>query len=336
MSVFKTIFQNFIAGEHPSNENMEEALTKIFAGQSNDGQIAAFLLGLETVGVTADDIRIGAQMLRKHMTAVNIEGEIVDTVGTGGDGLSTFNISTASAFVCAGAGARVAKHGNRAVSSKSGSSDVLSALGVELDITPTRAAMCVEECGVGFLFAPKHHSAMRHVGPARAALGIRTLFNLLGPLSNPAGAKRQLIGVYDKKWRRPMAEALRDLGAEHVWIVHGSDGLDEITTTGKTFVTELKDGKIKNFTLSPEDYGIAKASLDDLKGGDASKNAESLIGLLQGKPGAYRDIVLLNSAATLLVAGLVNTMEDGIEMAAKSIDSEAAYNSLSSLIRLTH
>jgi len=336
MNIFKTIFQDFIAGEHPSNENMESALSSIFAGNSNDGQIAAFLLGLETVGVTADDIRIGAQMLRKHMTPVNIKGAIVDTVGTGGDGLSTFNISTASAFVCAGAGARVAKHGNRAVSSKSGSSDVLSALGVELDITPTRAAMCVEECGVGFLFAPKHHSAMRHVGPARAALGIRTLFNLLGPLSNPAGATRQLIGVYDKKWRRPMAEALRDLGAEHVWIVHGSDGLDEITTTGKTFVTELKDGKIKNFTLSPEDYGIPKASLDDLKGGDARKNAQSLIGLLQGKSGAYRDIVLLNSAATLLVAGLASTLEDGIKMAEKSIDSEAAYNTLSSLIRLTH
>ena len=336
MSVFKTIFQGFIKGEHPSEEHMEAALGLIFEGKSDDGQIAAFLLGLETVGVTSSDIRIGAQMLRKHMVPVNIDGPIVDTVGTGGDGLSTYNISTAAAFVCAGAGALVAKHGNRAVSSKSGSSDVLAALGVELDISATRAAMCVEECGVGFLFAPKHHGAMRHVGPARAALGLRTLFNLLGPLSNPASAKRQLIGVYDKKWCRPMAEALRDLGAEHAWIVHGSDGLDEITTTGKTSVTQLKDGKITKFTLNPKDYGITKASLEDLRGGSSDHDAEAMMALLHGKPGAYRDIVLINSAATLLVAGVVDTLEDGLVKAAASIDDGSAYKALAALIRHTH
>ncbi len=336
MSVFKTIFAGFIKGEHPTPEDTRAALTAILSGNSDDGQIGAFLMGLEMVGVTADDIRIGAELLRANMTAVSIPGRIVDTVGTGGDGLATYNISTAAAFVCAGAGAKVAKHGSRAVSSKSGSSDVLTALGVGLDIPPGRAAMCVEDCGVGFLFAPKHHSAMRHVASARASLGMRTLFNLLGPMSNPAGAKRQLIGVFDKKWSKPMAEALRDLGSEHVWIVHGHDGLDEITTTGKTYVTELKDGKIKSFTIKPEDFGIPKAKIEDLRGGNSEVNAEAIMAILNGREGAYRDIVILNAAATLLVGGLVDTMEDGIERAKKSIDDGAAYKALAALIRATH
>ena len=336
MSVFKTIFQGYIKGKHPSEDDTRKALTAILSGDSDDGQIGAFLMGLEMVGVTASDIRIGAELMRANMTAVSIPGSIVDTVGTGGDGLSTYNISTAAAFVCAGAGARVAKHGSRAVSSKSGSSDVLTALGVGLDIPPGRAAMCVEDCGVGFLFAPKHHSAMRHVTAARASLGIRSLFNLLGPMSNPAGAKRQLIGVFDKKWAKPMAEALRDLGSEHVWIVCGSDGLDEITTTGKTFVTELKDGKIKAFTIKPEDFGIPVANIEDLRGGNSEVNAEAVMALLNGREGAYRDIVVLNAAATLLVAGVASDMEDGIVRAKKSIDDGAAYKALAALIRNTH
>lgn len=336
MSVFKTIFQGYIKGEHPSPEDTRAALKSILSGNSDDGQIGAFLMGLEMVGVTADDIRAGAELLRENMTRVSIPGRIVDTVGTGGDGLATYNISTAAAFVCAGAGAKVAKHGSRAVSSKSGSSDVLAALGVGLDVSPDRAANCVEDCGVGFLFAPKHHSAMRHVTAARASLGIRSLFNLLGPMSNPAGAKRQLIGVFDKKWSKPMAEALRDLGSEHVWIVHGSDGLDEITTTGKTFVTELKDGKIKSFTITPEDFGIPVAKIENLRGGNSEVNAEAVMALLNGKQSAYRDIVVLNAAATLLVAGVASDMEDGIARAVKSIDDGAAYKSLAALIRNTH
>lgn len=336
MSVFKTIFAGYIKGEHPSANDTRAALSAILAGDSDDAQIGAFLMGLEMVGVTSEDIRIGAELLRDNMVKVSVQGRIVDTVGTGGDGLSTYNISTAAAFVCAGAGALVAKHGSRAVSSKSGSSDVLAALGVGLDIPPGRAAMCVEDCGVGFLFAPKHHSAMKYVGSARASLGMRTLFNLLGPLCNPAGAKRMLLGVFDKKWSKPMAEALRDLGAEHVWIVHGSDGLDEITTTGKTSVTELKDGKIRSFTINPQDYGIPKAKIEDLRGGNSEVNAEAIMALLNGRPGAYRDIVVLNSAATLLVAGVADSIEDGIVRANKSIDDGAAYKALSSLIRHTH
>lgn len=333
---FKPIFQSFARGEHPTPEDIEKTLSAILAGEADDAQIAAFLIGLETVGVTTGDIKTGASLLRKHMIPVRIKGEIVDTVGTGGDGHASYNISTTAAFVCAGAGAHVAKHGSRAVSSKSGSSDVLSALGVELDISPAKAALCVEECGVGFLFAPNHHSAMRHVGKARAALGIRTLFNLLGPLCNPASAKRQLIGVFDKKWSRPMAEALRDLGSEHVWIVHGEDGLDELTTTGKTYVTELKNGDITAFEVKPEDHGIARANLDDLRGGTSEKNAESLAALLHGAQGPYRDIVVLNAAATLHVAGIANSLDTGIEMAQHSIDSGKAFDALSALIRLTH
>ncbi len=336
MSLFKAIFEGFARGEHPSAEHMEAALGAILKGECDDAQIAGFLMGLETVGVTTEDITIGAKALRANMTPVTISGNIVDTVGTGGDGHATYNISTAAAFVCAGAGAKVAKHGSRAVSSKSGSSDVLSALGVELSVSPTRAALCVEEAHIGFLFAPNHHSAMAHVAKARASLGIRTLFNLLGPLANPAGANRQLIGVFDRKWSKPMAEALRALGSEHVWVVHGADGLDEITTTGKTYVTELKDGKIKSFTLSPEEFGIARASLEDLRGGNSGQNAESLMALLHGAKGPYRDIVVLNAAATLLVAGIADSMEDGLEKAARSIDSEDAYKALAALIRLTH
>lgn len=333
---FKPIFQSFARGEHPEPEAIQKALSAILAGDAEDAQIAAFLMGLETVGVTVDDIKTGAQLLRDNMMPVTINADIVDTVGTGGDGHATFNISTTAAFVCAGAGAKVAKHGSRAVSSKSGSSDVLTELGVELDISPTRAALCVEECGLGFLFAPNHHSAMRYVGKARASLGIRTLFNLLGPLCNPASAKRQLIGVFDRKWAQPMAEALRDLGSTHVWIVHGEDGLDEITTTGKTFVTELKDSKISAFTLVPEDFGIERTNLEDLRGGNAEANAESLAALLNGMTGPYRDIVLLNAAATLVVAGLADTMTEGMAMATESIDSGKAFNALQDLIRLSH
>ena len=336
MSVFKPAFQAFAKGERPSSEQITAMLSAILKGHAQDAQIAAFLMGLEMVGVTVEDITTGARLMRGAMSGVSIQGDIVDTVGTGGDGLSTFNISTAAGFVCAGAGAKVAKHGSRAVSSKSGSSDVLGALGVELDVSPTQAANCVEECGVGFLFAPNHHPAMRHVAKARAAMGIRTLFNLLGPLCNPAGAKRQLIGVFDKVWSKPIAQALKELGSTHVWVVHGKDGLDEITTTTTTSVTELKNGKIRSFTIKPEDYGIERASLSDLRGGSASANADALAALLNGKSGPYRDIVLLNAAATLYVAGIASDMHNGMERAKKSIDSGEALNALTDLVRLTH
>jgi len=239
-------------------------------------------------------------------------------------------------IVCAGAGAKIAKHGNRAASSLTGTADTLSQLGVNLDITPQKAAETIKTAGLGFLFAPNHHPAMRFVGPARKAMGIRTLFNLLGPLSNPAGAKRQLLGVCDDRWRRPIAETLRDLGSTHAWVVHGEDGMDEVTTTGRSFVTELKDGELREFEITPKDYGIPRASLDDLRGGAPDVNAKALQDLLNGTPSAYRDIVTLNSGAALYIAGLADNVESGIAQAVQSLDSGAAKAALDELIQVTN
>ena len=323
-------------GDRPSEAAVEQALTSILGGSANDAQIAALLMGLEALGVTTQDVRAGTRVMRAHMLAAPIEFDVLDIVGTGGTGLHTLSISTASMIVCAGAGAKIAKHGNRAASSLTGTADTLSYLGVNLDITPQKAAETIKEVGLGFLFAPNHHPAMRFVGPARKAMGIRTLFNLLGPLSNPAGAKRQLLGVCDDRWRRPMAETLRDLGSTHAWVVHGEDGMDELTTTARSFVTELKDGQLRDFEITPEDYGIARVSLDDLRGGEPEFNAKALQSLLGGVSSAYRDIVTLNSGAALYIAGLSTTVEDGITQAVKSLDSGSAKAALDKLIEATN
>ena len=295
-----------------------DILRAILRGEQSDDEIKDFLIGLNDAGLTSEQVRIGVEIMRENMTPVDIPNAI-DIVGTGGTGLHTLSISTASALVCAGAGARVAKHGNRAASSLTGTADTLSELGVNLAITPEKAAECVEKAGVGFLFAPNHHPAMRHVGPARKAIGKRTLFNLLGPMSNPAGTKRMLVGVNNDDWRHLMAEAFAGLGVEHIWVVHGSDGLDEITTTGPTYVSEVKNGKVTEFTISPESYGIEITTIESLRGGHPAENAMALRGLLNGEHSDYRDIVRLNSGAALMLAGLAKDIPEGIDLAKRAL-----------------
>ncbi|MEP3891548.1 MAG: anthranilate phosphoribosyltransferase [Hellea sp.] len=312
-----------------------DTLRAILRGEQSDNQIKDFLVGLNNAGLTSEHVRIGVEIMRENMTPVNIEGAI-DIVGTGGTGLHTLSISTASALVCAGAGGKVAKHGNRAASSLTGTADTLSELGVNLAISPEKAAQCVREAGVGFLFAPNHHPAMRHVGPARKAIGKRTLFNLLGPMSNPAGTKRMLIGVNDDDWRRLMAEAFVGLGVDHIWVVHGSDGLDEITTTGPTFVSEVKDGKVTEFTIAPESYGIEMTTIESLRGGHPAENAMALRGLLAGEHSDYRDIVRLNAGAALMLAGIAKDIVSGIDLATQSIDSGKARTALETLIEVSN
>jgi anthranilate phosphoribosyltransferase len=262
--------------------------------------------------------------------------DAVDVVGTGGDASGSFNISTCAAFIVAGAGVPVAKHGNRALSSKSGSADVLHALGVNIELTPEQVGRCISEAGIGFMFAPAHHPAMKNVGPTRVELGTRTIFNLLGPLSNPAGVKRQMVGTFSKRWVEPMAQVLKNLGAEAIWVVHGSDGLDEITTAGPTSVAALENGQIRTFEVTPEDAGLARSQPGALKGGDGEANARTLLDVLKGKKSAYRDVSLLNAGAALIVAGKATTLKDGVALAAKSVDSGEAEGRLQRLIKVSN
>ena len=311
-----------------------DILRAILRGEKSDDAIKDFLIGLNEAGLTSEHVRIGVEIMRENMTPVDIPSAI-DIVGTGGTGLHTLSISTASALVCAGAGACVAKHGNRAASSLTGTADTLSELGVNLAITPEKAAECVDKAGVGFLFAPNHHPAMRFVGPARKAIGKRTLFNLLGPMSNPAGTKRMLVGVNNDDWRHLMAEAFVGLGVEHIWVVHGSDGLDEITTTGPTFVSEVKDGKVIELEIHPESYGLDVTTIESLRGGHPAENAQALLALLKGEHGDYRDIVRLNSGVALMIAGFAQDIPSGIDMATESIDSGKALTALEALIQVS-
>ena len=312
-----------------------DTLRAILRGEKTDAEITEFLVTYNNDGLTADHVRIGVEVMRENMTPVNIDGAI-DIVGTGGTGLHTLSISTACALVCAGAGASVAKHGNRAASSLTGTADTLSTLGVNLAVTPETAAECVREAGLGFLFAPNHHPAMRFVGPARKALGRRTIFNLLGPMSNPASTQHMLVGVSNDKWRHLMANAFAALGAKHIWVVHGVDGLDEITTTSETFISEVKDGKVRQFVLTPEEFGIKRADINDLRGGHPADNAQALRELLKGRRSAYRDIVQLNSGAALMLAGKAKDVKSGITLAAQSLDSGNAQAALSKLIEVSH
>lgn len=336
MTIDANIFKKLTMRQRPEPEEFEAAIKTMLSEDRDDVQIGALLLGLEMIGLTSQEVRIGTKVMRENMTPVHIDADVIDIVGTGGTGLHTLSISTASAIVCAGAGAKVAKHGNRAASSLAGTADVLSELGVNLGMSPELAAKCVMEAGIGFLFAPNHHPAMRYVGPARKSLGVRTLFNILGPLSNPAGAKRMLLGVCEDHWRLPMAEALRDLGATHAWVVYGGDGLDEVTTTTVTHVAEVKDGKVTEFVIHPLEYGIAKSDMAHLKGGTPVQNASSLRRLLDGETGPYRDIVQLNSGIALHIAGLAETVEDGMKLSATSIESGDAKAALESLVEVSN
>ncbi|WP_020185369.1 anthranilate phosphoribosyltransferase [Methylopila sp. 73B] len=336
MDNFKAVIAHVADGRTLDRAGAEAAFDHIMSGEATPAQIGAFLMALRLRGETVDEIAGAVATMRAKMTPVAAPVDAVDVVGTGGDGAGSVNVSTCAAFVVAGCGVTVAKHGNRALSSKSGSADVLKALGVNVDASPELIGRCIAEAGVGFMFAPNHHAAMRHVGPARTELGVRTIFNLLGPLSNPAGVRRQMVGVFAAKWVEPIAEALARLGSERAWVVHGSDGLDEITTSGPTLVAELRDGAVRNFNVSPEDAGLSRHAPEALKGGDAEANAVALRAVLDGAKGAYRDVSILNAAATLIVAGRAETLADGAAMAADAIDSGGAYSRLDALVRVSN
>lgn len=332
----KRLITRVADGETLSEPDMLAALDLLMSGVAPPVAMGAFLMALRVRGETIPEITGAAKFLRARMTTVDAPPTAVDIVGTGGDSHGTFNISTAATFVAAGAGVTVAKHGNRAVTSLSGASDVLAALGVKLDVPPVAVSRAIADAGVGFLWAPLYHPAMKTWAPIRTDLGIRTLFNLLGPLCNPAGVTRQVLGVYDRKLVEPIAEVLKNLGSTHAWIVHGADGMDELTTTGVTTVAELQNGSITVFDVTPEDAGLPRAVISALKGGDAAHNARALRDLLLGEPGAYRDIVVLNAAAALIVAGKASGLEDGVAKAQTSIDSGRAALALDRLVAVTN
>jgi anthranilate phosphoribosyltransferase len=336
VQTLRSLIQKVAAGTTLNADEIHSALEIMTEGHATQAQMGAFLMALRVRGETVEEITGAARMLRSRMNRVAAPPGAVDIVGTGGDSHGTFNISTCAALVAAGAGLKIAKHGNRSVSSISGASDVLAALGVKLDVGAPTIARAIEEAGVGFMWAPMHHPAMKHWAPVRAELGIRTIFNLLGPISNPAGVKRQVVGVFSWQWVEPVANVLKNLGAEHVWVVHGHDGLDELTTTGSTDVAELKDGRITVFEVTPADAGLAPARLSDLKGGDAATNAAAIRSVLAGEKGPFRDIVLLNAAAALIVGGVAASLAEGAAIAARSIDGGAAAGALERLVAVSN
>lgn len=332
MTDLKALIAKVATGASLTRAEARTAFDVMMSGEATPAQIGGFLMALRVRGETVDEITGAVEVMREKMLRVDAPADAIDIVGTGGDGSGSWNVSTASAFVTAACGVPVAKHGNRALSSKSGAADVLIGLGIKIDLAPADIARCVRDTGVGFMFAPSHHSAMKHVGPARVELGTRTAFNLLGPLSNPAGVKRQMTGVFARAWIEPIAQSLAALGSEAAWIVHGSDGLDEITVTGETHVAELKAGKITTFVVSPEAVGLSRHPAEALKGGDGAHNAAALRAMLDGAPGAYRDIVLMNTGAALVVAGRVATLAEGVTRAAKAIDDGSARARLDALV----
>jgi len=334
--ILQKITRQIIDGAILDDAQMRSAFDEIMEGNASPVQMASFLVSLRMRGETPVDIAAGAATLRAKALILDAPEGTMDIVGTGGDSVGTYNISTAAAMVVAGAGIPVAKHGNKAVSSKSGAADVLSALGIDMDCPFSALEDALKTANVVFLMAPRHHSAMRHVGPVRAELGVRTIFNLLGPLANPALVKRILVGSYDAHWLRPFAEALDRLGTQYAWVVHGADGLDELSTTGPNQIVSLNKGRIDSFTLNPADLGLPAASLDDLKGGDSDYNARALRRLLAGETGPYRDIVLLNAAGALVAAGHESDMNTAFTRARTAIDNGAANAALDRLITTTN
>ncbi|MBW8907607.1 MAG: anthranilate phosphoribosyltransferase [Mesorhizobium sp.] len=335
MSALKTHIAKVATGTALSFEEAREAFDVIMSGDATPGQIGGFLMALRVRGETVSEISGAVATMRAKMLRVEAPPGAIDIVGTGGDNSHSVNISTGSAFVIAAAGVPVAKHGNRGLSSLTGAADVLTALGVKVDISPETIGRCIQEAGVGFMFAPAHHPAMKHVGPVRGELGTRTIFNLLGPLSNPASVSRQMVGVFLPEWIMPVAETLKALGTDHAWVVHG-DGYDEITTTGETQVAELVGGEIRSFTLTPEAFGLKRHAKKDLRGGEAAYNAKALRDMLSGAAGAYRDTVLMNAGAGLVVAGKATTLADGIAAATQAIDSGRAVAVLEKLIEISN
>ncbi|MFV0490257.1 MAG: anthranilate phosphoribosyltransferase [Pseudorhodobacter sp.] len=326
-----------LAADRPlTRTEAEAAFTALFEGEATPAQMGGFLMALRTRGETVDEIAAAAAVMRAKCLAVKAPEGAMDIVGTGGDGKGTLNISTAAAFVVAGAGVPVAKHGNRNLSSKSGAADALTELGLNVMIGPEVVERCLSEAGIGFMMAPMHHPATRHVAPVRMELGTRTLFNVLGPLTNPAGVKRQLSGTFSAALVRPMAETLGALGAEAAWLVHGSDGTDEITIAGTTQVAALENGVVREFELHPEEAGLPTHPFEAILGGTPAENAEAFRTLLNGASGAYRDAVLLNAAAALVIADRAGDLKEGVAMARTSIDSGAAKGKVGALARLTN
>ena len=334
---YAQILNQLINQQDLNFEVMQSTMRQVMSGELTPAQIAALLIALRLKGETVDEIAAAASVMRELSTKVEVAASrhLIDTCGTGGDGIQTFNVSTTSAFVAAAAGAKVAKHGGRSVSSVCGSADVLEALGVNVNQTPAQVANCINTLGVGFMFAPNHHSAMKHAAPVRRELGVRTMFNLLGPLTNPAQAKNQLLGVFSQSLTAKLAHVLKQLGSEHVMVVCGADGMDEISFAGDTFVAELKQGKVQEYTVNPQQFGLGLHNVSSIRVSNAEESKAMLLDVLSGKSGAARDIVLLNAGAAIYVAGLADTLQAGIDHAAHVLDSGKALQKLHDLVELT-
>lgn len=332
----KPILAKLATGATLAEDEAEAAFDIIMSGDATAAQIGALLMALRVRGETVEEITGAVRVMRAKALSINAPAGAMDIVGTGGDASGTFNISTGAGLVVAAAGVPVAKHGNRALSSKSGAADVLTALGVNIDADMVLVERSIREAGFGFMMAPRHHNAMRHVAGPRVELGTRTIFNILGPLSNPAGVKRQFTGVFAEEWVEPMAQVLGNLGCERAWVVHGSDGLDELTTTGHSVVAELKDGNVRIFKVTPEDAGISRVGSEDLRGGTPEDNARAMRAMLDGEAGPFRDVVLYNAAASLIVAGKSEKLKDGVILAAAAIDSGKARDTLAQLVAITN
>ncbi|MDW3095683.1 MAG: anthranilate phosphoribosyltransferase [Gammaproteobacteria bacterium] len=336
MSIQQALEQ-VLAKRDLSPEQMESAMNIIMQGEATSAQIAGFIIALRMKGECVDELSAAARVMRNLSSKVKVDAQpLVDTCGTGGDGQKTFNISTASSIVAASAGVKIAKHGNRSVSSKSGSADVLEELGVKLELAPEQIATCVEQVGIGFMFAPMHHSCMKHAIGPRKELGVRTLFNLLGPLTNPANAQRQVLGVFDDQWLEPLAHVLQSLGTEHALVVHAEDGLDEISISSVTNICELRDGKINSYQVKPEDFGLERNVLDAIKVTSVSDSANIIASVLNGESGAAADIVCLNAGAAIYVAGKADSLNAGVKIAKQQLTSKAAQQTLAQLIEFTN
>src|ERR1700693_3558708 len=336
MDDIKSIIGKVATGATLSRDEAAPAFDSMMSGEATPSQMGGLLMALRVRGETVEEITGAVSAMRSKMLRVAAPENAIDVVGTGGDASGSYNISTCAAFIVAGAGVPVAKHGNRALSSRSGSADVLAALGVKIDIPPEAISGCIRDARIGFMFAPAHHPAMKHVGPTRVELGTRTIFNLLGPLANPAGVKRQVVGVFARQWVEPLAHVLKNLGSERAYVVHGSDGLDEITTTGPTAVAALETGAVRTFEIAPEQVGMARASAEALRGGDAETNAAALKAVLEGRKGPYRDIAVLNAAAALVVAAKAKTLAEGVRLAQHAIESGKALGTLDRLIAMSN
>jgi anthranilate phosphoribosyltransferase len=336
MDKMKALIARVADGRSLGLEEARAAFEALMSGNATPAQMGGFLMALRVRGETIDEITGAAGVMRAKAAKIRAPADAIDIVGTGGDAIGTWNVSTATSLVVAACGVPVAKHGNRALSSRSGAADVLTVLGVNTDADFATIERAIAEARIGFMMAPRHHAAMRNVAGPRVELGTRTIFNLLGPLSNPALVRRQLVGVFAERWIEPLAATLGNLGSERAWVVHGSDGMDEITTTGPTAIAELRGGTVRRFSIAPEDAGLPRADIADLKGGTPAENGAAIMALLGGKPGAFRDIVLLNAAAALIVAEKVQTLAEGAQLAMQAIDSGAAMATLSQLIAITN